>query len=151
MADDNDKIVIEGAQIIFRNFRGEVNAWNEKADRTFSVLIDPAQVDDLRALGWNVKELKSKEEGEPSAFHLPVRVNFKAFPPRVVLLTENSRARQTEETVGTIDYAELKNVDLVIRAYDWEWNGKTGRKAYLQTMFALIDEDPLERKYGIED
>ena len=60
----------------------------------------------------------------------------------------------TEDLVGTLDAVDIAKVDIVVNAYDWTIRAGTpqedsGRKAYLKTMFLTINEDDLERKYGI--
>jgi hypothetical protein len=50
-----------------------------------------------------------------------------------------------------LDWADIRTCDLIARAYEWTVNGKTGVKAYLQSMFITIEEDALERKYAIQD
>lgn len=150
MVDTKKKeFMIEGAQIIFRNFKGEITPYNTTGDREFSVIIPPDLVDVLVQEGWNVKYLDSREEGEPDVPFVSVRVNFKNKPPRVVVLTDTSRTSLTEESIETLDWAEFKNVDLICRGYEWDVQGKTGVKAYLQSLFVTIEEDALERKYAI--
>jgi hypothetical protein len=51
-----------------------------------------------------------------------------------------------------VDWAEIENVDLIIRPYNWVIHtknqpDKSGRKAYLQTIYITIFEDDLEIKY----
>jgi hypothetical protein len=145
---DKKEFLIEGAQIIFRNFKGEVTPYNPNGDREFSVIIPPELLDSLLRDGWNVKYLDSREEGEPDIPFVSVRVNFKNKPPRVVLLTDSSRTALTEESIETLDWADIKNADLICRGYEWEVQDKKGTKAYLQSLFVTIEEDALERKYA---
>jgi len=80
--------------------------------------------------------------------YLPVSVNFKGRPPRIVLITSRGRTNLDESTVEMLDWADIINVDLIIRPYEWTVNNKSGVKAYLQSIYATIDEDPLEVKYN---
>jgi hypothetical protein len=149
MADDDKKFMIEGAQIIFRNFKGEEGPFNAKGDRNFCVILDQEVGASMEADGWNIKHLPSREDGEPDTPYINVRVNFKQRPPRIVMLTSTSRTSLTEESVDTLDWADIQNADLICRGYEWEVQGKKGIKAYLQSLFVTIEEDELERKYGI--
>lgn len=140
---------IEGAQIIFRNFSGKTSPFNTDGDRDFCVVLEPEHAKFLAEEGWNVKVLQKREEGDPEVPYINVRVNFANFPPRIVMLTDTSRTALTEQSVGTLDWADIKNVDLKCRGHEWDVNGKQGIKAYLKSLFITIEEDELERKYGI--
>lgn len=148
MPRDEITFMIEGANIGFLNFSGAEAQYNDAGDRNFVIFLDEDTAKNLARDGWNIKSLKSREEDEPDTPYIPVEVKFKAFPPKITVLTESSRTMLTEETVNTLDWAEIQNVDLIIRGYQWDVNGKQGIKAYLKTMFVTIDEDPLEKKYA---
>lgn len=149
MSDDAKTFMIEGAPIIFRNFAGKEGPFNSEGDRNFCVVLDQNIGKQMLKDGWNIKYLASREEGEPDVPYIQVRVNFNQRPPRVVMITSTSRTALTAESVDTLDWADIQNADLICRGYEWSVNGKTGIKAYLQSLFVTIEEDALERKYGI--
>ena len=151
-APDNT-VIMEGVRIIFRNFAGKEGQYNREGDRNFAVLLDEKIASAMSEDGWNVKVLKPRDEeegSEPQAY-LPVAVNFRGRPPRIVMITSHNRTTLDESQVETLDWVDILNVDLIVRPYEWTVNGKTGIKAYLQSMYITIEEDPLEAKYSALD
>ena len=149
MPQDNT-VLMEGVRIIFRNFSGREGQYNREGDRNFAVLLDDTIANAMAEDGWNVKWLKPREEDEAETqqAYLQVSVNFGGRPPRVVLITSRGRTNLDEGSVEMLDWADISNVDLIVRPYEWSVNGKTGVKAYLQSIYVTIEEDALELKYG---
>jgi hypothetical protein len=150
MAAPDNTVIMEGVRIIFRNFAGKEGQYNREGDRNFAVLLDEKTADIMAQDGWNVKMLKARddEEGSVPQAYLPVAVNFRGRPPRIVLITSRNRTTLDEGQVETLDWVDILNVDLIVRPYEWTVNGKSGIKAYLQSMYITIEEDPLEAKYS---
>jgi hypothetical protein len=149
-AQDNT-VLMEGVRIIFRNFSGKEGQYNREGDRNFAVLLDDTVANAMAEDGWNVKWLKPREdaeEGETDQAYLQVSVNFKGRPPRVVMITSRGRTNLVEDQVEMLDWADISNVDMIVRPYEWTVNGKSGVKAYLQSIYVTIEEDALERKYA---
>lgn len=151
MADEAMTFMIEDARLIFRNFSGKEGQYNIEGDRNFAVVLDDAAAKVMAKDGWNVRYLPSREEGEPDTPYISVKCNFKNKPPRIVMITSTARTHLNEDSVSVLDWADIRTCDLIARAYHWEVNGKSGLKAYLQSMFVTIEEDALERKYAMQE
>jgi hypothetical protein len=145
---EDNSVMLEDVRIIFKNFSGKPGQYNADGNRNFAVLLDQEQGARLYDEGWNVKVLKSREADEPEQPYLPVKVSYKGRPPRIVMITSRGRTTLDEDTCQLVDWADIRTVDLIFRAYDWEVNGKTGRTAYLQSIFVIIEEDALDLKYS---
>jgi hypothetical protein len=141
-------VVLENARIIFRNFSGAEGKFNAKGRRNFNVLLDDVTAEGMIKDGWNVKYLKPREEEDEPQARLEVAVSFVPRPPRIVMITSRGKTALDESMVSILDLAEVKNVDMIVRPYEWEVNEKTGVKAYLQSLFITIQEDELELKYS---
>jgi hypothetical protein len=150
-----ENIVMEGVRILFRNFSGKADRYNREGDRNFSVILEPKVAAAMERDGFNVKTLQAREEGDDPQQVLKVVVKYrnlageKIKPPRVVMITSRGRTNLGEDEVGALDWADITNVDLIIRPFEWKMSeGRTGISAYLQSIYVTIQEDPLEAKYA---
>ena len=137
-----DILQIDDARIIYRNFAGRGDKYNREGDRNFAVVIpDEEMADELTNLGWNVKIKPPREDGDTPFMFLPVKVKFNDRGPNVYLKTGNVQNKLDEESVGLLDNIDIIGVDLDIRPFDWDVNGKMGRTAYLQSIRVIQDVD----------
>lgn len=142
-------IQIDDARIIFRNFSGEPSKFNREGDRNFAVIVEDQEVADaLINEGWNVKIKPPREEGDEPFMYLPVKIKFNDRGPSVYLKTGDAMNRLDEESISCLDNIDILSVDLDLRAYDWEVNGKTGRTAYLQSIHVTQQVDRFAERYA---
>lgn len=141
-------LIMEDARIVFRNFAGAEGMYNREGDRNFCVLLEDDLAEQMKEDGWNIKRLKPREDNETGTAYIQVSVGFKGRPPRMVMITSQGRVELSEQSVVLLDWADIDKVDLIIRPYNWNVNGRTGVKAYLKSIFVVIHEDYLELKYA---
>ena len=143
-----NNIILEDATLMFRNFAGIERDFNSAGDRNFSVLLEPKLAKAMKDDGWRVKQLKPREEGEEGDYHLKVNVNYgKGRPPRVVLISSAGRVDLGSDEVSVLDWADLKNVDLIVNGW-WSDMAGGGYSGYLKSIFVTLNEDELDLKYA---
>lgn len=133
---------IDEARIVYRNFSGAASKFNREGDRNFAVVIPDQEIAEaLTNEGWNVKIKPPRDDDDSPFMYLPVKVKFNDRGPMVYLKSGDNTVVLDEESVSILDDIDITNVDLDIRPYDWEVNGKTGRSAYLQSIHVTQEVD----------
>lgn len=146
-----EELSIQNARIKFRNFSGKEAKYNAAGKRVFSVVLPTEYATRLEEDGWNIRWYDPDPEDDPSdpgEARIKVEIRFENRPPKIVQITSRGQTRLDETTVGMLDYADFKNVDVVIRPYNWEVNGKSGVKAYLKELYVTIEESVFAEKYA---
>lgn len=146
------KLIVENARVIFKNFSGAETKFNRAGNRNFCMILNDRELADiLERDGWNIKMLAPRDDDEEPRFYTQVSVSYKVAPPKIVLVTRRARTLLNEDTIDSLDYADISNIDMIVRPYEWEVNGKTGIKGYLQTMYVTLNEDEFAEKYAKEE
>ena len=147
---DGKTFMVEDAELLFKNFSGKEGQYNREGDRNFSVVLDEDVAEQLMRDGWNVKRTKPRESDEDGTTkpYIQISVNFGNRPPTIMMLTSAGRTRLSAENIEILDWADISQIDVIARGYDWTVNGLSGCKAYLKSLFVIIEEDALERKYA---
>ena len=143
---------IDDARIIYRNFSGAGSKYNREGDRNFAVIIPEKEMADaLIAEGWNVKIKPPRDEDDDPFMFLPIKVKFNDRGPNAYLQTGARMNRLDEESIACLDDVDIISVDMDVRPYDWEVNGKAGRTAYLQSIKVIQEIDRFAARYAEEE
>lgn len=143
---------IEDARIIYRNFAGEGSKFNREGDRNFAVIIPDEETKEILVEnGWTVKIKPPRDEYEEPFMFLPVKIKFNSRGPAAYVVSGDSVTRLSEDTIHMLDEIDIASVDMDIRPYDWEVNGKTGRSAYLQAINVIQNIDRFGARYASEE
>lgn len=153
MAYVKNNVEFENARIMFKNFRGLPTRFDPNGGkRAFCVVIpDEETAQNMIDDGWNVRVLAPREDGDNPLYYMQVNVKYGFAPPHVYVFANGVRSELTEDGVGELDTADIQNVDLVIRPYNWEINGRTGVTAYLKTAYVTLDVDRFASKYAAQE
>lgn len=149
-----ENLNLEDVRLIFKNFSGVESKYNRKGDRNFGVVIeDPELIETMIRDGWNVKTRPPRDEDGDPLYYVKVKIGYFDDPqdrrnPRVLVISGNNRRYLGQEELSCLDYMNMKKVDLSIRPYPYDVNGKTGISGYLKALYVTQKLDPLEEKYA---
>lgn len=145
-------VQIDDARIVYRNFSGAPSKFNREGDRNFAVVIPNQDIADrLLEDGWNVKIKPPRDEDDAPFMFLPVKIKFNDRGPIVYLKTGDRMNKLDEESVDCLDHVDISSVDMDLRPFDWEVNGKSGRSAYLQSICVHQEIDRFADRYAQEE
>ena len=144
-------IEIRHAQILWPNFEGRKEKFNDEGRRNFCLLIDDETADKLIEQGWRVKYLKPREEGDSPQPYLKVKVSYMYKPPVVDVIVGNKMSHLNEDTIYLVDTLDIDYCDLVLNG---SWNempdGNKGYTAYLQEIYIHAAVSRLAKEYAEE-
>lgn len=153
--DENERLIIENAKILFPNFSGRANRYNREGWRNFCVVIDDKDiVHILRENGWNVKMLQDDNNLHGVKYYVPVAINFESHPfapPAAIYSVRNGElSTLTEDTIDMLDGMTMTNVDMTLRPRKyWDKSRSIERvKAYLHNMYVTFGTNRLAEKYS---
>lgn len=135
---------IDDATITFKNFSGRGSQFNRDGDRNFALVIPDVDVaEELKAKGWNVKIKPGRDDPDEMFCTLPVKVKYNGYGPNLYLQAgEDAKPVQlTEDTVHQLDQYRFSKIDMDLRPYNWEVNGKTGTTAYISSGMFVAEVD----------
>lgn len=156
---DRRLLQIDDAQFPWRpNFSGEESQFNRKGERNFSIIIPNQEIAEALledknefGVGWNVKIKPPREEGDEPFMYMNVKVKFNGRGPKIRLITNGRTNFLNEGTVGMLDDIDIARVDLDIRPYDDEFNGRPFRTAYLQEICVVQEVNRFDNRYAEEE
>jgi hypothetical protein len=141
-------LIMEGAQVVYRNFEGRETPFNREGDRNFAVVLDDVTAEEMRKDGWNVKTKPSKDDPDQNFNTLSVKIGNKGKPPNIVMISRRGRTKLSVNEVEVLDWVEFQNVDLKVGPYHWNVRGESGITAYLRALYITVLEDDLDKKYA---
>ena len=150
-------VTIEDTVLIFRNFSGKPSEYNIAGDRNFGCLIAEEDAIAMSKDGWNIKQLRPKDEEEVPGYFIKISVSFRNVPPLIYVIhkSEDGSTRTVklnEEDLNVLDYADIVKADLQLNPYFWSKGKESGVKAYLKSLYVTVPEDKLEARYlGLKD
>lgn len=154
-----DKVTSPSDKKKNRNFAGEVRTGKRadgstfKSNERFATFVVPDDmVDEFRKYGINMWASQKPDEltGEYTYFSRMVLSYNGRTKPSVYLVDENNRRTPlSEDTVGTLDYISIRDVDVVLRKKD-KPDGKGTFGFWVNVLYAYQDtpRDPFAAKFS---
>lgn len=147
---------IAGTQLIFRNFAGEANQYNNSGDRNFCLIIDDELAGELQNLGFTIKRTKARDDYD-SVPYIKIKVGFtlkdgsdNPYPPKIYKIDSTGMRALNKNTVKLLDGARILKADLIFsgNAYEDRTTHDLRYSAYVRNLYVEIQENDLEKEYN---
>lgn len=140
---ENGNLSVEHAVIMYKNFEGRPDRFNVKGGkRTFNLVLSNAAAEELKELGWNIKEKPPRDADEEWLYTTEIVVNMESkYPPQIYLCSEKKgkkrMVRLDADMLKELDSGEFSNIDLIIHPYVHDKDARFRYKGYCQSLWAM--------------
>ena len=124
-----DDIYITEGEIAYSNFSGRPTQFKPEGGVRTVTFVIPHDIAMLEA-----KFTFRTRNGQPR-------------DPKIFIVRNDRLVHMTEETIDTLDRADILSVDADLGASHWEYGGRTGITAYINSMYVTIKDNPVDEKY----
>lgn len=134
--------VFKDVQITLKNFEGKPKQNNPIGAREFYIVLTSLLAEELTQQGWSI-DLWSSDE---CTALLRVAIGARHHLPKIVMVSSNNSVALTREDCKILDSENVTSCDVVIGGYDWAFEDKKGRKAYVEELIAKCGEEGNKRE-----
>lgn len=140
---ENGDLSVEHAVLMYKNFEGRPDRFNVKGGkRTFNLVLSNAAAEELRELGWNVKERPPRDVDEDFLYTTEIVVNMDSkYPPKIYLCSEKKgkkrMVRLDADMIKELDSGEFSNIDVIIHPYEHDKDARYRFKGYCHSLYAM--------------
>ena len=150
---DSKVLKINDARIIYRDFSGQ-NTNFSNGDPSFSIVIDDEHIAQaLESAGYNIKRpdpSKIRDDGTTLPIHMKIKIKFNNYGPDIYLVTNGVITKVPQERIADLDHLRLVGADMDIRGWDYDYAGRKGRAAYLNSLKVYQQVDRFAEEYNAQ-
>lgn len=129
------------------NFSGEVNQYNAPGYRRFTISLPEDVADYLKSKGANVRVRPPQNPEDETLYSLECFIGDKYPPKPIYRISKSGKETLTLNTIGELDDDKIDYMDLDISLSPWESNGRTGYKAYVNSIAVFVKENEFASRY----
>lgn len=149
------EIIIEDVKILggsYRNFAGRPDKYNRNGGKKyFNIILDDIQAENLMKEGWRVKEMKKRDEQEPTRYFMQINLSWtnEYRIPDIQMKKGKVITQLDDDTVKILDGADIKSAYLRINPYPWynDQDGTEGITAWVKKLYITIDTNEFESSF----
>ena len=158
MAKKFNNVIIENAEICFRDFAAE-----QGNTPSFAVKIPDEFAKELIDIGWPVKQWVPKNEEDEPFYLINIKVKYHTYsgedfcaPEEVMLTLEKENGKRTntlitEDTLKLLQKCHIKNAQVEFEWYPWVYKNKKGDGAQLERLYILAEETASRPNWADEE